>query len=94
MLGIVVDDAIIVGENIFRHQENHGEDALRGSIEGTREILTGGMVLGGWTNFHFFPSIEADFMAASLTMPQGTPVDRTSEAVQKLETGAERLRAR
>ena len=203
VLGIVVDDAIIVGENIFRHQENDGEDPLRDSIEGAREIakpvvfavlttvaafmplmfvpgmmgkifrviplvvipcllfslveslgilpahlahmrqrrtsgpwhrfqqffvnglkvfvrqvyqpllesalrwryvtaaiglsfliLTGGMVLGGWTNFHFFPSIEADFMAASLTMPQGTPVDRTSEAVQKLETGAERLRAR
>ncbi len=202
VLGIVVDDAIIVGENIFRHQENHGE-ALRGSIEGAREIakpvtfavlttvaafmplmfvpgmmgkifrviplvvipcllfslieslgilpahlahmrerrgsggwhrfqqffanglktfvrtvyqplletalrwryvtaavglstliVTGGMVLGGWTNFHFFPSIEADFMAASLTMPQGTPVEQTSRAVEKLEAGAARLRAR
>ena len=202
VLGIVVDDAIIVGENIFRHQENHG-DALRGSIEGAHEIakpvtfavlttvaafmplmfvpgmmgkvfrviplvvipcllfslveslgilpahlahmrqrrtsggwhrfqqffanglktfvrtvyqplletalrwryvtaavglstliLTGGMVLGGWTNFHFFPSIEADFMAASLTMPQGTPVESTSQAVEKLEEGAVRLRAR
>ena len=202
VLGIVVDDAIIVGENIFRHQENHGE-ALRGSIEGAREIakpvtfavlttvaafmplmfvpgmmgkifrviplvvipcllfslieslgilpahlahmrerrgsggwhrfqqffanglktfvrtvyqplletalrwryvtasvglstliLTGGMVLGGWTNFHFFPSIEADFMAASLTMPQGTPVEQTSRAVEKIEEGAVRLRAR
>ena len=57
-------------------------------------ILTGGMVLGGWTNFHFFPSIEADFMAASLTMPQGTPVESTSQAVEKLEEGAVRLRAR
>ena len=57
-------------------------------------ILTGGMVLGGWANFHFFPSIEADFMAASITMPQGTPVDMTSQAVEKLEAGAERLRAR
>ena len=202
VLGIVVDDAIIVGENIFRHQENHGE-ALRGSIEGAREIakpvtfavlttvaafmplmfvpgmmgkvfrviplvvipcllfslieslgilpahlahmrerrtsggwhrfqqffanglktfvrtvyqplletalrwryvtaavglstliVTGGMVLGGWTNFHFFPSIEADFMAASLTMPQGTPVESTSQAVEKLEQGADRLRDR
>ncbi len=202
VLGIVVDDAIIVGENIFRHQENHGE-ALRGSIEGAREIakpvtfavlttvaafmplmfvpgmmgkifrviplvvipcllfslveslgilpahlahmrerrtsggwhrfqqffanglknfvrtvyqplletalrwryvtaavglstliVTGGMVLGGWTNFHFFPSIEADFMAASLTMPQGTPVEATSQAVEKLEQGADRLRDR
>ena len=202
VLGIVVDDAIIVGENIFRHQENHG-DGMRGSIEGSREIskpvifavlttvaafmplmfvpgmmgkifrviplivvpcllfslleslailpahlahlpkrgkpgpwrrfqqffanglkwfirrcyqpflemalnwryvtaavglatliLTGGMVLGGWTTFHFFPSIEADFMAASVTMPQGTPVDVTSQAVEKIEAGAVRLRAR
>ena len=203
VLGIVVDDAIIVGENIFRHQEDHG-DGMRGSIEGAREIskpvvfavlttvaafmplmfvpgmmgkifrviplivvpcllfslieslailpahlahmkkrktgsgswyrfqqffanglksfvrrcyqptletalnwryvtaaiglatliLTGGMVLGGWTSFHFFPSIEADFMAASVTMPQGTPVDVTSAAVEKIEVGATRLRAR
>ena len=200
VLGIVVDDAIIVGENIYAHQEQHGE-GLRGAIEGGQEIatpvifavlttvaafmplmfvpgmmgkmfriiplvvipcllfslveslnilpahlshipkrrrdgwirpvqrlfvgglkwvvhhaykpslelglkwryvtvalgmstliLTGGMVLGGWTNFHFFPNIEADFMAASITMPQGTPVTDTAEAVRKLETGAERLR--
>ena len=203
VLGVVVDDAIIVGENIFRHQESHG-DGLRGSIEGAREIakpvvfavlttvaafmplmfvpgiigrvlrviplvvipcllfslveslgilpahlahirrrpdasgpwrrfqqffanglkafvrtvyqplletalrwryvtasvglstliLTGGMVLGGWIDFHFFPSIEANVMAASVTMPQGTPVDMTSQAVEKLEEGAARLRAR
>ena len=37
MLGVVVDDAIIVGENIYRHQEEHG-DGLRGAIEGAREI--------------------------------------------------------
>ncbi len=202
VLGIVVDDAIIVGENIYRHQEAHGE-GLRGAIEGAREIgkpvtfavlttvaafmplmfvpgmmgkffraiplvvipcllfslveslgilpahlshvpkgrapgrwrrfqshfagglkrfvervyapvldaalkaryvtaavgfstliLTGGMVLGGWTSFHFFPSIEADFMSASVTMPQGTPVETTSRAVARLEEGASRLRAR
>ena len=51
------------------------------------------MVLGGWTNFHFFPSIEANFMAGSITMPQGSPVSATSDAVRKLEEGAERLRA-
>ena len=32
VLGIVVDDAIIVGENIYRHQEEHG-NGLRGAIE-------------------------------------------------------------
>ena len=200
VLGIVVDDAIIVGENVYAHQEEHGE-GLRGAIEGGREIatpvvfavlttvaaftpllfipglmgkifrviplvvipcllfslieslwilpahlshipqrrrngplrrsqqffanglkrfiqrvyrpalelclqwryttaaigvstliVTGGMVLGGWTSFHFFPAIEADFMAASLTMPQGTPVSETAEAIRKLELGAERVR--
>ena len=202
VLGIVVDDAIIVGENIFRHQEEHG-DGLRGSIEGGQEIakpvifavlttvaafmpllfvpgmmgkifrliplivipcllfslveslgilpahlshmkksgpsgvwrrfqgffanglklfirrvyrpslefglrwryltaavgvatliVTAGMMLGGWTSFHFFPSIEADVIAGSITMPQGTPAEVTSAAVEKLEVGAARLRAR
>ena len=55
-------------------------------------VLTGGMVLGGWTSFHFFPSIEADFMTGSVTLPQGSPVSVTAEAVGKLEAGAERLR--
>ena len=200
VLGIVVDDAIIVGENIFRHQERHGE-GLRGSIEGAQEIATPvvfgvlttvaafiplmfvpgmmgnmfiviplvvipcllfslieslnilpahlshvptpsrpgpwcrfqrlfsnglkmsidrayrpalefslrwryvtaavgmgtlivtlGMVLGGWATFIFFPNVEADVIAASVTMPQGTPVTVTSDAVRKLEEGAERLR--
>ncbi len=200
VLGIVVDDAIIVGENIYRHQEEHG-NGLRGSIEGAQEIgkpvvfavlttvaafmplmfvpgmmgkifrviplivipcllfslveslmilpahlsripkpkrpglwrrfqgqfanglklaiervyrpfletalqwryltvavggaamiLTIGMVLSGRPGFHFFPSIEADFMSATVTMPQGTPVDVTSEAVAKIEAGAARVR--
>ena len=202
VLGIVVDDAIIVGENILRHQEEHG-DGIRGSIEGAYEIakpvtyavLTGvaafipllfvpgmlgklfrviplivipcllfslleslnilpahlsyipkrvrkgpwrrfqsqfasglrkfvlrvycpvletalrwryltasigvsimivtlGMVLSGQPTFEFLPSIEAEFMSASVTMPQGTPVDATGEAVAKIEAGAARLRQR
>ena len=39
VLGIVVDDAIIVGENIFRHQERR-EEGLPGAIEGAHEIAT------------------------------------------------------
>ena len=202
VLGIVVDDAIIVGENIYRHQEEHG-DGLRGSIEGTRQIakpvifavlttvaafmplmavpgmmgkifrviplvvipcllfslveslgilpahlshiprrgrpgpwrrfqslfsnglklvvtkfytplletalrwryvtaaiglasliVTGGLVLGGRIAFQFFPSIEADFMTAGVTLPQGSPAEATSRAVARLEDGAARLRAR
>ena len=201
VLGIVVDDAIVVGENIYTHQERHGE-GLRGAIEGAQEIsvpvifavlttvaafvplmlvpgmmgkifrviplivipcllfslveslqilpahlshvptlparkgpwarfqglfvsglkrfirlvyrpaldlalrwrystaalgvaclaLTVGMVLGGWTTFHFFPSIEVDFITAAVTMPQGTPATDTSAAIHRLEEGIEELR--
>ncbi len=200
VLGIVVDDAIMVGENIFRHQEMHGE-GLRGSIEGAQEIstpvifgvlttvaaftpmmfvpgmmgkififlplvvipcllfslveslnilpahlshlknttrppgplrrtqqmfanglmhfvkkiytpvlgvclrwrylsfavftsillLTLGLVLGGRIAFHFFPSPEPETIAASVTMPQGTPAHVTSEAIRTLETSAAAL---
>lgn len=37
-VGIVIDDAIIVVENIFRHMEEKGKDSRTASIEGTREI--------------------------------------------------------
>ena len=39
-VGIVIDDAIIVVENIFRHMEEKGEDSFTASIEGPREIGT------------------------------------------------------
>ena len=202
VLGIVVDDAIIVGENIYRHQERHG-DGMRGSIEGAYEIakpvtfavlttvaafspllfvpgmmgkifrviplvvipcllfslieslnilpahlshipkrtrpgpwrrfqslfseglkrfvrsvycpllesalrwryltasigvgimiVTVGLVLSGRPPFRFIPNIEADVISASVTMPQGTPVATTGEAVARLEAGADRLRRR
>ena len=37
-IGIVVDDAIIVMENAYRHQEELGEDPETAAINGTREI--------------------------------------------------------
>ena len=37
VLGIVVDDAIIVGENIYRHHQM-GKRGLRAAIDGTREV--------------------------------------------------------
>ena len=55
-------------------------------------ILTVGMVLGGYTTFVFFPSIEADFMSASLTLPQGATAEATSQAVARIEAGGARLR--
>ena len=37
-IGIVIDDAVVVHENIFRHMEEHGLDAMEASRIGTREI--------------------------------------------------------
>ncbi len=55
-------------------------------------VLTVGLVQAGFIRFIFMPDIEADFVIASLTMPQGTPVDSTSDAVARLERGAMQLR--
>src|SRR5690606_23938663 len=37
-IGIVVDDAIIVLENAYRHQEELGKDPMTAARDGTREI--------------------------------------------------------
>ncbi|MCE9528400.1 MAG: efflux RND transporter permease subunit [Planctomycetales bacterium] len=37
-VGIVVDDAVVVHENIFRHMEEYGKGALEASISATKEI--------------------------------------------------------
>jgi multidrug efflux pump subunit AcrB len=37
VLGIVVDDAILVGENIYAHQQRH-RDGLTGAIRGAQEV--------------------------------------------------------
>ena len=37
-VGIVIDDAIVVLENIYRHMEEKGLSAVEAAIEGTREI--------------------------------------------------------
>jgi len=38
VLGLLVDDAIVVGENVHRHQEHGGETALQAAIAGTQEV--------------------------------------------------------
>ncbi len=41
-VGVVIDDAIVVLENIFRHQED-GEDPLTAALNGTKEIALAAM---------------------------------------------------
>ncbi len=38
MVGVVIDDAIVVLENVFRCIEEHGMDPFQASIDGTKEI--------------------------------------------------------
>ncbi len=39
VLGILVDDAIVIAENIFHHYEK-GKSALRAAVDGTLEVIT------------------------------------------------------
>lgn len=48
--------------------------------------LTLETVLGGHIRFDFMPPVEADNVAAQLTMPLGTPVERTAAAAARLES--------
>ncbi len=52
------------------------------------------LVGSGRLHFSFFPPIEADYLAARLTMPQGTPVEETERAVRRMEAAVADLRAR
>lgn len=55
-------------------------------------LLTAGVAGGGLIKFTFFPDVEADFVTATLTMPQGTPAEVTALAVAQLEEAANRTR--
>ncbi len=54
--------------------------------------LTLGLVGGGYVRFTFFPPVEGDNVVCNLTMPQGTPVERTTEIVTRIEAAALQLR--
>jgi len=51
-------------------------------------LLTAGVWKAGWIKFTFFPKLESDTLIASLTMPVGTPLERTLEVVARMERAA------
>jgi len=51
-------------------------------------LITVGFVAGGYIEFVFFDTIEADNMIAMLTMPQGTPVEQTRQIIEGIEKSA------
>ena len=54
--------------------------------------LTLSIAVSGRVAFSYFPKVESDYISASVTLPQGAPVERTAAAVHALETAALRVR--
>jgi len=55
-------------------------------------LITVGIYRGGIVGFTFFPKVEGDMLECSLTMPSGTPLERTNEVVgHLLETARKTL---
>ena len=55
-------------------------------------LITASLFMSGRMQFQFFPAVEGTHLYATLTMPEGTPVEKTAEAVEQIEEAAERLR--
>ena len=56
--------------------------------------ITIGFVAGGHIRFVFFPPVEGDNVAATVTMPLGTTTEETQRAVKRLEKAALEVRDR
>ena len=56
-------------------------------------FVTVGLVGGGWIRFTFFPPAKAEDVVALLTMPLGTPRERTEAALARVEDAVDTLRA-
>jgi multidrug efflux pump subunit AcrB len=55
-------------------------------------FITVGVWKAGWIKFTLFPKVESDFIICTLTMPAGTPVERTLNIAAHLEqSGKEAL---
>ncbi len=67
VLGIIVDDAIVVMENIYRLQEKENYNAYDSSIEGPREVvkpvsIATFTIISSFLPLLFFPGIVGEFM--------------------------------
>ena len=67
VLGIVVDDAIVVVENIYRHQQVYGKDPIQAAKDATSEVavpvLTSTLsTLSPFIPLLFWPGVVGDFM--------------------------------
>jgi len=56
-------------------------------------ILSIGLLVGGVLRSVFFPDIMADFLRVDILMNEGTPAERTHEAIQRVQEGLWKLDA-
>lgn len=54
-------------------------------------LFTVGLIAMGTVKFVFFPQLEADNLIARITMPNGTPLEKTQDVVLKFEEAARRI---
>ena len=54
-------------------------------------FITIGIWQAGWLKFTFMPKIEGDTLQCQITMPTGTPVDKTYEVVQYYENSIQKV---
>lgn len=56
-------------------------------------VLTFGALLGGLVKFSPFPNIDGNVIEARIMMPQGTPLERTEQSVQRVSDALLRVNA-
>ena len=54
-------------------------------------ILCISLLSNGHVRFIFFPQIEGNNISASVTMPEGTPFERTDEAIRWMSAAASQV---
>lgn len=56
-------------------------------------LVSFGMLAGGYLKFTAFPELDGDTIVARILLPQGTPLSRTEDVVERLVTGLETVNA-
>lgn len=54
-------------------------------------LLMIGLLAGRHIDFVFFPKVPSDYIVAKVVMPEGTPVELTEAAIEKMHTGLDKL---
>jgi len=54
-------------------------------------LITMGLLGGKHIAFVFFPKVPSDYIVAKLVMPEGTPIELTEAAIEKMQIGLDNL---